>query len=84
VRAIAWKAQQRLHSRYRILTARRKKAVIVVTALARELCGFVWAIACQLHAPEKLQNRTAPAEGQAPSGSGKRPYVLDLKKKFKK
>ena len=50
VRAIAWKAQQRLHARHRVLTAHRKKACVVVTALARELCGFVWAIACQVRA----------------------------------
>lgn len=56
VRAIALKAQQRLHSRYKALSARQKKAVIVVAALARELCGFVWAIACQVSAAQKLKN----------------------------
>jgi transposase len=83
VRAIAWKAQQRLHSRYRILTARRKKAVIVITALARELCGFVWAIACQLDAPDKVKNRDATPQAK-PAGTAKKTYVLDPKKKFKR
>lgn len=55
VRAIALKAQVRLHGRYKALTHRRKKTVVVIAALARELCGFVWAIACQLSAPHKLK-----------------------------
>jgi len=46
VRAIAWKAQQRLHGRYHHLKAKGKKTQVVVTAIARELAGFVWAIAC--------------------------------------
>jgi transposase len=40
---LAWRAQQRLHQRYRHLNGRvgRPKAV---TAVARELAGFIWAI----------------------------------------
>ncbi len=45
VQAIAWKAQQRLHGRYRRLLGRGKNKQQTVTALARELAGFVWAIA---------------------------------------
>jgi transposase len=44
VKAIAWKAQHRLYSRYRRLTARGKAKQQVVTAVARELLGFIWAI----------------------------------------
>jgi transposase len=44
VRALAWKAQQRLCHRYRRLAARQLHKNKVVTALARELAGFVWAI----------------------------------------
>jgi transposase len=44
VKEIAWKAQHRLHSRYRHLTAHGKLKQLVVTAIARELLGFVWAI----------------------------------------
>jgi transposase len=44
VKEIAWKAQHRLHGRYRALTARGKCKQQVVTAIARELLGFVWAI----------------------------------------
>jgi len=39
VRAIAWKAQTRLSSRYRALIKRGKRPTIVATAIARELCG---------------------------------------------
>lgn len=44
VREIAWKAQHRLTSRYRALTRNGKKPTVVVTAIARELSGFIWAI----------------------------------------
>ena len=44
VRQIAWKAQHRLHARYRHLTARGKCRHEVVTAVGRELLGFIWAI----------------------------------------
>jgi transposase len=45
VRAIAWKAQQRLHKRLFRLTEKGKPPTMAVTAVARELVGFVWAIA---------------------------------------
>jgi transposase len=45
IRDIAWKAQVRLCTRYRRMLARRKKAPVVITAIARELVGFIWAIA---------------------------------------
>jgi transposase len=48
VRDIAWKAQVRLCTRYRRMLARRKKAPVVITAIARELVGFIWAIACHV------------------------------------
>jgi transposase len=44
VRDIAWKAQTRLGGRYRKLLAAGKPANVAVTAVARELAGFVWAI----------------------------------------
>jgi len=44
VKAIAWKAQHRLHHRYRRLLGRGKSKQQVVTAIARELLGFIWAI----------------------------------------
>ena len=47
VQDIAWKAQERLHHRYRSLSARGKTHQCVVTAMARELIGFIWAIGQQ-------------------------------------
>jgi transposase len=44
VRDIAMKAQARLCSRYRSLACRGKKLTVAVTAIARELAGFIWAI----------------------------------------
>ncbi|MBI2828142.1 MAG: IS110 family transposase, partial [Acidobacteria bacterium] len=42
---IAWKAQLRLTGRFRRLVARGKSKPKVATAIARELSGFIWAIA---------------------------------------
>ena len=47
VQTIAWKAQKRLCGRYRYLVGRGKLKVQVCTAIARELSGFIWAIACE-------------------------------------
>ena len=48
VQAIAWKAQKRLCARYRHLNQRGLMPVKISTAIARELCGFIWAIACEV------------------------------------
>lgn len=48
IRDTAWKAQVRLCARYRRLIARGKTKVIVTTAIAREMIGFIWAIAHQV------------------------------------
>jgi transposase len=45
IRDIAWKAQSRLCARYRALVAKGKKSTVAATAVARELAGFMWAIA---------------------------------------
>jgi transposase len=44
VREIAWKAQHRLHNRYRSLIKRGKLKTVANTAVARELAGFLWAV----------------------------------------
>ena len=51
---------------------------MVVTAIARELTGFVWAIACEIKAPDK------PAAPEIIRTAHGRVYVLDPKKTFKK
>jgi transposase len=45
--AQAWTAQQRLYGRYHRLAARGKPSQHVITAVARELTGFVWAALTQ-------------------------------------
>ncbi len=45
IQEIAWKAQVRLCGRFRRLMAQGKLKTKVITAIARELSGFIWAIA---------------------------------------
>jgi transposase len=45
---IAWKTQLRLCSRYRRLWAKGKAKQVIITAIARELCAFMWAIAAEV------------------------------------
>ena len=54
VKKIAWKAQQRLHKRYQALAARDKNKNQIVTAVGRELLGFIWAIAIEAEKQHKL------------------------------
>jgi len=58
VKQIAWKAQYRLHKRYKTFASRGKNKNQIVTALARELLGFVWAIAVET---ERQHSLTAAA-----------------------
>lgn len=55
---IAWQAQLRLHTRYRRLLGRGKTQPKVVTAIGRELLGFIWAIG-------RTVDATPAATGQA-------------------
>jgi transposase len=48
IQDISWKAQVRLCKRYRRLVSRGKHANVVTVAIARELAGFMWAIAREL------------------------------------
>ena len=48
VREIAWKAQHRLYARYRALTRKGKLKTVAITALARELAAFIWAVAREI------------------------------------
>ena len=52
---IAWKAQNRLHKRYVKLMARGKEQRKTMTAVARELMGFIWAIGIKAEAGSKQQ-----------------------------
>lgn len=59
VKAIAWRAQHRLHARYRALLARGKTKQKVITAVGRELLGFIWAIGCELERAQHQEVRRA-------------------------
>ncbi len=50
VKEIAWKAQHRLHKKYQKLTAAGKDQRKIVTAVGRELLGFIWAIGTRTEA----------------------------------
>jgi transposase len=62
IRAVAWAAQLRLCARFRRLSAARKHRNKINTAIARELCGFLWKIATlvPLDAPPPLTSRHPP------------------------
>ena len=48
---ITWRGQVRLCARYRRLARSGKPANVVTAAVARELAGFIWAIARQVAIP---------------------------------
>lgn len=54
-KAIAWKAQWRLCTRYKKLAARGKNKPQIVTAIGRELLGFIWAIAVKAESKHRPQ-----------------------------
>ena len=69
VRAIAWNAQTRLCQRYRSMMAKGKPKQVAVTAIARELAGFVWAIACIMSDPTTTSSAVTTASQDAcPTG----------------
>jgi transposase len=70
VRAIAWKAQTRLCQRYRHMMAKGKPTQVIVTAIARELAGFVWSIACiTSDPPPKTSAATTTSDEVRPTRS---------------
>ena len=70
VRAIAWNAQTRLCQRYRFMMAKGKPKQVAVTAIARELAGFVWAIACIMsNRPATRAAVTTASQDTYPTGS---------------
>ncbi|MGM0839065.1 MAG: transposase, partial [Bacillota bacterium] len=44
IQAISWKAQNRLHKKYYRLLSKGKESGKAITAVARELAGFIWAV----------------------------------------
>jgi transposase len=77
VREIAWKAQTRLCQRYRHMMTKDKPKPVIVTAIARELAGFVWSIACITSDPAaKTSAATTPSEEVCPTKSTARSRTL--------
>jgi transposase len=81
VREIAWKAQTRLCRRYQQMMAAGKPKPVVVTAIGRELAGFVWSIACiTSDPPVKSSAVTTASDGACPTASvGRAPHRQPLK-----
>jgi len=66
VKAIGWKAQHRLNERYRRMTGRGKPKPQVVTAIARELLGFVWDIGVRVErTARQTQSQSVAARAAA-------------------
>jgi transposase len=61
VKAIGWKAQLRLHARYRKLLGRGKCQQQVVTAVGRELLGFIWAIGVTVEREQRQRSSAIAA-----------------------
>ena len=61
VKEVAWKAQHRLNGRYRRLLAKGKLKQQVVTAVGRELLGFIWAIGTQVEREQRSAKLTRRA-----------------------
>jgi transposase len=59
IKEIAWKAQHRLHGRYCKLLARGKNKQQAVTAVGRELLGFIWSIGVQVEQSMRSVERRA-------------------------
>jgi transposase len=55
IKEIAWKAQVRLSKRYARLAAAGKDQRKIITAVGRELLGFIWAIGIKAEAASELQ-----------------------------
>ena len=63
VKGLGWRAQHRLHHRFKALSARKLNRNKVVVAVARELCAFIW----ELHAvvSEELAAAAPKTDAQA-------------------
>ncbi len=55
IKEIAWKAQIRLHKRYCKLAAASKDQRKIITAVGRELLGFIWAIGVKAEGAARQQ-----------------------------
>lgn len=70
IRAISWRAQNRLHHRFMRLTMRGLHPNKVMIAVARELTAFIWELA-QLHAGHPRVPRGPRAEDRVDTATSK-------------
>src|SRR5215813_11325247 len=63
VRDLSWKAQNRLHTRFIKLLSRRLQRNKAKVAIARELCGFIWALLRTLDCYKQAQSNPQPLAG---------------------
>lgn len=75
IKAISWNAQMRLNRKYRRMLGRGKTKQVVVIAVARELLGFIWAIARE--AARERAKREAAWVIPSTAGSMHNTWVLD-------
>ena len=61
IRDIAWKAQERLCRRHRTLIRQGKPRNVAAAAIARELAGFVWAIATEMNSVDSRKTARSSA-----------------------
>ena len=59
IREISWNGQTRLNQRYRALMAHGKCRQKAITAVARELLGFIWALLREFRTPGSVLPRAA-------------------------
>ena len=71
VAARAWQAQIRLHHRHRHLTDHGKRSTVATAAVARELCGFLWA--AMTHQPLHASSSPPPPEPPTTAAGARRP-----------
>lgn len=58
ITSISWKAQQRLHQKFIRLVSKGKPSGKAITAIARELAGFIWSIAKEIEL-ERIKEKQA-------------------------
>lgn len=82
VRAISWRAQHRLHSRYTRLLGRRLQRNKALVAIARELCGFVWELlrTQPCYQAQLLRPETNYSRGTVSTDQPKEELLRDLDK----
>jgi len=61
IRPISWKAQNRLHHKYRRMVAKGKPSQKATVAVARELAGFIWSVFDVIHRNEAVAKQQEAA-----------------------